>query len=115
VAIGPDFDIIIRPDSNLASLDCPRFRMSRVKKEIEKREVTKLLERGILEQSLSEFGTNNVLVGKKPSPDGSFGGVRVTSDMRRLNSMTVGDAFPSEDVKDLVAWLATRGSTLLWT
>jgi hypothetical protein len=108
VAIGPDFDITLRPESNLASLDCPRFRKSRVEKEIEKREVTKLLERGILEPSLSEFGTINVLVGKKPLPDGSFGGVRVTSDMRRLNSMTVGDAFPTEDVKDLVAWLATK-------
>jgi hypothetical protein len=58
VAIGPDFDIILRPDSNLASLDCPRFRTSRVEKEIENREVTKLLERGSLEPSLSEFGTN---------------------------------------------------------
>jgi Reverse transcriptase (RNA-dependent DNA polymerase) len=28
--------------------------------------------------------------------------------MRWLNSMTVGDAFPTEDVKDLVAWLATK-------
>jgi hypothetical protein len=40
VAIRPDFDIILRQDSNLASLDCPRFRKSRVEKEIEKREVT---------------------------------------------------------------------------
>jgi RNase H-like domain found in reverse transcriptase/Reverse transcriptase (RNA-dependent DNA polymerase) len=108
VAIGPDFDIILRPNSNLLSLDCPRFRKSRVEKEIEKREVTKLLERGVLAPSLSEFGTNNVLVGKKPLSDGSVGGVRVTSDMRRLNSMTVGDSFPTEDVKELVAWIATK-------
>jgi Reverse transcriptase (RNA-dependent DNA polymerase) len=32
----------------------------------------------------------------------------VTSDMRHLNSMTVGDAFPTEYEKDLVAWLATK-------
>jgi hypothetical protein len=108
VAIGPDFDIKLRPDSNLSLLDCPRFRKSRVDKEIEKREVNKLLERGILEPCLREFGTSNVLVDKKPLPDGSFGGVRVVSDMRRLNSMTVGDAFPTEDVKDLVAWLAKK-------
>jgi hypothetical protein len=117
VALGPDFDIVLRPNSNLSSLDCPRFRKSRVEKESEKREVNKLLERGVLEPSLSEFGTNNVnnvLVGKKPLHDGSFGGVRVTSDMRRLNSMTVGNAFHTEDVKDLVAWIATKTFSLLW-
>jgi hypothetical protein len=85
VAIAPDFGIKLRPNSNLSSLDCPRFRKSRVEKEIEKREVTKLLERGILEPSRSEFDTKNVLVDKKPLPGGSFGGVRVTSYMRRLN------------------------------
>jgi RNase H-like domain found in reverse transcriptase/Reverse transcriptase (RNA-dependent DNA polymerase) len=53
-------------------------------------------------------GTNTVLFGKKPLPNGSFGGVRVTSDMKRLNSMTVGDDFPTEDVKALVSWIATK-------
>jgi hypothetical protein len=99
VAIGPNFGIVLRPNFDFSSLDCPRLRKSRVEKEIEKREVTKLLERGVLEPSLSKFGTNNVLFGKKTLPDGSFGVVKVMSDMRSLNSMTVGDAFPTEDEK----------------
>jgi hypothetical protein len=44
VTIGPYFDIILRPNSNFPSLNFPRFRKSRVEKEIEKREVTKLLD-----------------------------------------------------------------------
>jgi hypothetical protein len=47
-------------------------------------------------------------VPKKSLPDGKSGGVRVATDMRRLNSMTIGDAFPAEDVKELVAWLAGK-------
>jgi Reverse transcriptase (RNA-dependent DNA polymerase) len=67
-----------------------------------------LLERGILEKITSPFATNNVIVPKKSLLDGKSGGARVTPDMRRLNSMTIGDAFPAEYVKELVAWLASK-------
>jgi hypothetical protein len=56
-------------------------------------EVKKLLDRGILEPSISPYGTSNVLVPKKPLPDGTPGGLRVTAYMRAVNSVTVGDAF----------------------
>jgi Reverse transcriptase (RNA-dependent DNA polymerase) len=108
VAKGPDFDIKLKPDADLSLLSCPPFRKSRVEKAAEGVEVAKMLERGILEKITSPFATNNVIVPKKSLPDGRSGGVRVTTDMRRLNSMTLGDAFPAEDVKELVAWLAGK-------
>jgi RNase H-like domain found in reverse transcriptase/Reverse transcriptase (RNA-dependent DNA polymerase) len=108
VAKGPDFDIKLKPDADLSLLSCPRFRKSRVEKAAEGVEVAKMLERGILEKSTSPFATNNVIMPKKSLLDGKSGGVRVTTDMRRLNSMTIGDAFPAEDVKELVAWLAGK-------
>jgi hypothetical protein len=99
VAKGPDFDIKLKPDADVSLLSCPPFRKSRVEKAAEGVEVAKMLERGILEKSTSPFSTNNVIVPKKSLPDGKSSGVRVTTDMRRLNSMTIGDAFPAEDVK----------------
>jgi hypothetical protein len=32
----------------------------------------------------------------------------VTADMRAVKSMSVGDAFPTEDVKGIVSWMATK-------
>lgn len=58
--------------------------------------------------SSSEHAANNVFVVKKLLPDGSSGGLRMTTDFRRLNCMTVGDAHPTEDAKQLVAWLSTK-------
>lgn len=58
--------------------------------------------------STSEHAAKNVFVGKKPLPDGRPAGLRVTSDFRRLNSMTIDDAYLTADAKRLVAWLAAR-------
>jgi hypothetical protein len=51
---------------------------------------------------------NNILVGKKRNADGSTGGMRVTSDYRVLNAVTENLAYPTEDVKTIVRWLATK-------
>jgi hypothetical protein len=49
-----------------------------------------------------------VFVEKKKYPDGSSAGLRVTADMRAVNNVSVGDAFPTEDVQDIVSWMATK-------
>jgi hypothetical protein len=68
----------------------------------------KLLERGIIEASVSPYGTSNVMVPKKALPDGTLGGLRVTADMRAVNAVTVGDALPTEDIGPVLEWLAKK-------
>jgi hypothetical protein len=34
--------------------------------------------------------------------------------MRAVNSVSVGDAFPTEDVEDIVPWMATKSWYSLW-
>lgn len=108
VAVGPDFTIKLKPDADTGRLFCPPFRQGPSEKATERSAIAELLARGVVEMSTSAHAANNVFVGKKPLPDGSPGGLRTTSDFRRLNSMTVGDAYPTEDAKQLVAWLATK-------
>jgi hypothetical protein len=52
--------------------------------------------------------TNNILLGKERNADGSAGGMRVNSDFRALNAATENLAHPTEDVKTIVRWLATK-------
>jgi hypothetical protein len=52
-----------------------------------------LMERGIVEPSESPHGTANVFVPKKALPDGTSGGLRVTADMRAVNSVTMATHF----------------------
>jgi hypothetical protein len=68
----------------------------------------KLLARGIVEPSQSPFGAANVFVPKNPLQDGTPGGLRVTADMRAVNSVTIGDAFPTEYIQVIVSWLAGK-------
>jgi hypothetical protein len=51
VAKGPDFDIKLKPGTDLSFLNSPPFRKSGVEKKAEGAEVTKMLESGILEKS----------------------------------------------------------------
>jgi hypothetical protein len=93
---------------DLPKLNRPAFPKSRVEKELEAERVRELIDRGILEPSESPHATNNILVGKKRNADGSAGGMRVTSDFRALNAVTENLAYPTEDVKNIVWWLATK-------
>jgi Reverse transcriptase (RNA-dependent DNA polymerase) len=61
-----------------------------------------------VEPSKSPYGTANVFVPKKALPDGTYGGLRVTADMRAVISVTIGDAFPSEDIQTIFNWLAGK-------
>jgi hypothetical protein len=48
------------------------------------------------------------MVLKKALPDGTPGGLRVTADMRAVNAVTVGDAFPTEYIGAVLEWLAKK-------
>lgn len=64
------------------------------KREIEKEEIEKMLERGVIEPSNSPWSSPIVLVSKK---DGS---TRFCIDYRKLNEVTVQDAYPIPRVDD---------------
>jgi hypothetical protein len=103
---GPDFSIKLQEGADVSRLNRVAFRKIPLEKEVEEVEMRRLQERGIVEPSLSPCGTSNVMVPKKKLPDGTSGGLRVTADMRAVNSVTVGDAFPTEDNGMIVDWLA---------
>jgi Reverse transcriptase (RNA-dependent DNA polymerase) len=105
---GVEYKILIKPNADLSNLNRPTFRKAPKEQETEREEIQKLLDRGIVQPSTSCYGTNNVFVEKKRHPDGTSAGLRVTADMRAMNSVSVGDAFPTEDVKEIVSWIATK-------
>jgi hypothetical protein len=105
---GWEFKIEVEDQADMSKLNRPVSRKSPMEQEVERCEMRKLLERGIVEPSKSPFGTANVFVPKKPLPDGTPGGLRVTADMRAVNSVTIGDAFPTEDIQAIVSWLAGK-------
>ena len=80
----------------------PMRRRSPAEQEAEKREVTKLLNMDVLEPSNSPWGTLNVFVPKKDNS------LRTTSDFRLLNSLTITDVYPMEDMRATIDWLASK-------
>ena len=80
----------------------PLRRRSPKEEEIERTVMNKLLKMVILEPSVSPWAANNVFARK------TYGGTRVTSDFRRLNSLTVTDSYPMENVRDTLDWLASK-------
>jgi len=74
-------------------------RMSPAEREAEREEITKLLARGAIRESKSEWGFPVLMVPKK---DGTL---RFCIDYRGLNAITVKDSYPLPDVKDCLATL----------
>jgi hypothetical protein len=105
---GPDFSLKVQEGADVSRLNRVAFRKSPLEKKVEEVEMRKLLERGIVKLSLSPFGTPNVMVPKKKFPDGTSGGLRVTTDMKAAKLVTVGDAFPTEDIGMILDWLAKK-------
>jgi hypothetical protein len=103
-----EFGLDVVEGADLTKLNRPAFPKSRVEKELEAERVRELIDWGILVPLESPYATNNILVGKKRNADGSAGGMRVTSDFRALNAVTKNLAYPTEDVKTIVRWLATK-------
>ncbi|KAK3102361.1 hypothetical protein FSP39_010822 [Pinctada imbricata] len=70
------------------------------KREIEKKELQKMIDRGIVEPSRSPWASNIVLVTKKD------GRVRFCVDYRKLNDVTLKDAYPIPRVDDCLEALS---------
>ena len=66
----------------------PPYRAGKHARELEKREVQKMLSAGVIEPSNAEWASPVVLV---PKPDGSK---RFCVDYRKLNALTIRDAYP---------------------
>ena len=73
----------------------PPYRVSYRDEQIQREEIKKLLEQGIIEESTSPWSSPIVLVRKK---DGS---VRFCVDFRKLNNITAKDAFPIPRIDDI--------------
>lgn len=61
-----------------------------------------MVKMGVLEPAVSQWAANNVFVRKND------GGIRVTSDFRRLNDLKVTGSNPIENVRDTLDWRATK-------
>jgi hypothetical protein len=105
---GREFKIEKEEGADMSKLNRLAPRKSPMEQDIERREMRKLLARGIVKPSKSPFGTANIVVPKNPLQDGTPGGLRVTADMRAVNYVTIGDAFPTEDIQVIVSWLVGK-------
>lgn len=97
---GVQHKIALKPDAK--PVCDPVRRRSPKEEEVELKAMTKLVNMGVLEPSISPWDANNVFVRKKD------GGIRVTSDFRKLNDLTITDSYPMENVRDTLDWLATK-------
>ena len=73
----------------------PPYRVSYKDEQVQRDEIDKLLRQGVIEESTSPWSSPIVLVRKK---DGS---VRFCVDFRKLNNVTVKDAFPIPRIDDI--------------
>ena len=78
----------------------PPYRVSYKDEETQRKEIEKLLEQGIIEESTSPWSSPIVLVRKK---DGSL---RFCINFRKLNHITTKDAFPIPRIDDTFDYLA---------
>ncbi|CAF1504501.1 unnamed protein product [Adineta ricciae] len=81
----------------------PPYRVSYKDEQIQKEEIDKLLQQGIIQESKSPWSSPIVLVRKK---DGS---VRFCIDFRKLNNITTKDAFPLPRIDDIFDHLSKAG------
>jgi hypothetical protein len=80
----------------------PIRRRSPAQEDAERIEVNKLVALGVMEPAISPWAACNVFVPKKS------GALRTTTDFRRLNTVTVTDTYPMEDVRETLDWLARK-------
>lgn len=80
----------------------PGKRSSRKEEAVEMQAMQKLVWLGVLEMVVPPWATSNFFVRKKD------GGIRVTSDFRRLNDLTITDSYPMENTRDTLEWQASK-------
>lgn len=104
-ANGVEHRILLKPDA--VPVCCPVRRRSPAQEDAERKEVLQLVENDIMEPSISPWAAANVFVPKKN------GDLRTTTDFRGLNSQTIPDSYPMEDVRGTLDWLS--GKTIFST
>ena len=72
------------------------YRAGPTQRELEKKEVEKMLKKGVIELSTSEWAAHVVLAPKK---DGSL---RFCIDYRRLNALTIRDSYPIPRIDECI-------------
>ena len=87
-------EIHLEPGSRPIKL--PPYRVSTQKSEIIKKELDNMIDLGVIEPSSSPWAAPVVVI---PKPDKTF---RFCVDYRRLNEVTVSDAFPMPRIDDLI-------------
>ena len=75
---------------------CAPYRLSPDKSKVLKEELTNLLDQGIIEESTSPWASPIVMV---PKSDGIL---RLCTDFRKVNNVTVQDPFPLPRIEDLL-------------
>lgn len=90
-------DMKLAPDAR--PVCCPVRRRSLKEEEVEREAMTRLLKLGVVGHATSLWAACKVFVKKR---DGS---TRVTSEFRGLNSVTVTDSYPMEDVRATLDWM----------
>ena len=85
---------------NHPTVHTPPYRVSYKDEQIQRQEIEKLLKQNIIEESTSPWSSPIVLVRKK---DGS---VRFCIDFRKLNNITIKDAFPIPRIDDIFDYLS---------
>ena len=103
-----EFSIQIKPDVDIMKLNQKKRKKSPREEAAEEKEVQKHLDNGILESSSSPIGANNVFVDKKTLDADGRPEIRMASDFRLINSVTIRDSYPLEDMNRIVEWLASK-------
>ena len=86
--------IELQPDTKPIRL--PPYRVNPHKAELISKELDLMIEMGVIERSNSPWASPVVLI---PKPDGS---IRFCTDFRRLNTVTIPDAYPMPRIDDLI-------------
>jgi len=87
---------VIELQPNTKPIRMAPYRVNPQKAECIRKELELMLELGVIERSNSPWASPVVLV---PKPDGS---VRFCADMRKLNDVTIADAYPMPRIDDLI-------------
>lgn len=88
-------DVILK-DPLMSPIKQPYYRLNPQRKQIMESEINYLLEKDLVEPSFSPWASPSILV---PKPDGSS---RLCTDYRKVNSVTVPDAYPLPRIDDLI-------------